>query len=323
MTEKKITVALLSGGISSERKVSIDSGNQVYEALDKSKYDVLRYDPKTDIPQLIADASRIDIALIILHGNYGEDGTVQGMLDLLDIPYQGSGPLGSSIAMNKLASKHLYEHAGIPIPAYLSLKSTDNTYADECVARLGLPLVVKPVSGGSSIGMAIVDTKDKLLEALENAFIQDTCVLIEEHIKGTEITGGVIGDTELEALPIVEIVPLNDNKFFNYEAKYKEGKSLEICPARVSDHLADKAKELAIRSHRALFCEGYSRTDMIVRGDDIYVLETNTIPGMTPVSLLPLAAKTAGMEFSQLLDRLIDLGLARHRISRKSRLPEN
>lgn len=322
MTEKKLTVALLSGGISSEREVSIKSGNQVFEALDKNKYDVLRYDPRTDIPRLVADAPRIDIALIILHGNYGEDGTVQGMLDLLNIAYQGSGTLGSSMAMNKLASKHLYEHAGIPSPAYLTLKSTDNISADECIARLGLPLVVKPVSGGSSIGMAIVDAKDKLLEALDKAFCQDTWVLIEEHIKGTEITGGVIGDIELEALPIVEIVPLNDNKFFDYEAKYIQGRTLEICPARISESLAEKAKVLAVRSHRALFCEGYSRTDMIVRGDDIYVLETNTIPGMTPVSLLPLAAKTAGMEFSNLLDRLIELGLARHRRSKKFRLSE-
>jgi D-alanine-D-alanine ligase len=323
MTIKKLTVALLSGGISSEREVSIKSGNQVFEALDKDKYDVLRYDPRIDIPRLVADAPRIDIALIILHGSYGEDGTIQGMLDLLNIPYQGSGTLGSSMAMNKLASKHLYEHADIPIPDYLYLNSKDEINVEECVARIGLPLVVKPVSGGSSIGMAIVDTKNKLPEVLDRAFKEDTCVLIEEHIKGKEITGGVIGDTELEAFPIVEIVPLNDNAFFDYEAKYTKGKSLEICPARIHETLADKAKELAVRSHRALFCEGYSRTDMIVRGDDIYVLETNTIPGMTPVSLLPLAAKTAGMEFSQLLDRLIELGLERHQRSRKFRLPEN
>jgi D-alanine-D-alanine ligase len=313
MTDRKINLALLSGGMSSERNVSIESGNQVYQALDKTKYDILRYDPKTDIPRLISDASKIDIALIILHGNYGEDGTVQGMLDLLGIPYQGSGPLGSSIAMNKLASKQLYEHAGIPTPKYICLNSIDDIAVEDCIDRLGLPLVVKPVSGGSSIGMAIVDSKDKLQKAIENAFNEDTRVLIEEHISGTEITGGVIGDMDLEALPIVEIVPLNDQKFFDYEAKYKKGKSLEICPARISDGLSDRAKDLSIRSHRALFCDGYSRTDMIARDDDIYVLETNTIPGMTPVSLLPLAAKTAGMEFPQLMDRLIELALARHR----------
>jgi D-alanine-D-alanine ligase len=310
---KKIIVALLSGGVSSERKVSIKSGNQVFKALDKSRYDVVRYDPKTDIARLIADAADIDVALIILHGNYGEDGTVQGMLDLLKIPYQGSGTLGSSLAMNKLAAKRMYEHAGIPVPAFLSFDSTQKIDTDVCIERLGLPLVVKPVTGGSSIGMTIAKSKRKFTEAIKKAFMHDGVILVEEYIKGTEITGSVIGNNNLESLPIVEIVPSKKHGFFDYEAKYLKGESLEICPARISQELARKAQELSEKSHRALFCTGYSRTDMMVRGEDIFVLETNTIPGMTPVSLLPLAAKTAGMNFSQLLDRLIELALARHK----------
>ncbi len=314
---KKINVALLSGGISSERKISIKSGNQVFQALDKTKYNVFRYDPKTDIPRLIADADQIDVALIILHGNYGEDGTVQGLLDLLKIPYQGSGTLGSSIAMNKLASKRLYEHAGIPVPAYLSFEAEDDIDAGACIEKLGLPLVVKPASGGSSIGMTIANSKRKFTQAVQKAFSFDHTILIEEYIKGTEITGGVIGNHTLESLPLVEIVPGKKHAFFDYEAKYLKGESQEICPARISDHLAQKARDLAVKSHRALFCNGYSRTDMMIRGDEIYVLETNTIPGMTPVSLLPLAAKTAGLNFSQLLDRLIELAMERHKKNKK------
>ena len=148
---KKLTVALLSGGVSSEREVSINSGNQVYDALDKDKYDIRRYDPKTDINKLVEDASEIDVALIILHGPFGEDGTVQGLLDLLDIPYQGSGVLGSAIAMNKLTSKRLYEKAGLPVPEYLHFTKNDTFNLDECVERMGLPLIVKPVSCGSSV----------------------------------------------------------------------------------------------------------------------------------------------------------------------------
>lgn len=307
--EKKITVALLSGGTSSEREVSLSGGDQVYRALDKNRYDIFRYDPKTDIARLIADAPKIDVALIILHGTHGEDGTVQGLLDLLHIPYQCSGPLGSSVAMNKLASKYLYAQCRIPTPDFMSFTIRDAIDADACVRRLGLPVVVKPVSGGSSIGMTIAHTKTELIAAFDIAFEYDDIILLEEYIKGTEITGAVIGNQNMEALPIVEIVPNKTHAFFDYKAKYTAGETQEICPARISEKLTQSACELAKKSHSALFCKGYSRTDMIVRGEDIYVLETNTIPGMTTSSLLPLAAGAAGMNFSQLIDRLIALGL--------------
>lgn len=310
--KKKITLALLSGGTSSEREVSLSGGDQVYQALDKEKYRVLRYDPKTDIPRLISDAHSIDMALVILHGTYGEDGSVQGLLDLLNVPYQCSGVLGSSVAMNKLSSKHLYAQNNIPTPAYMSLKKNDAVDADTFIHCLGLPIVVKPVSGGSSIGMAIAHSKKELISALDNAFSYDETVLMEAYIKGLEITGAVIGNKTLQALPLVEIVPKDSHGFFDYTAKYTDGETEEICPARISDELTNKALELAKKSHHALFCKGYSRTDMIVTEDDIYVLETNTIPGMTANSLLPLAAKTAGMTFSQLLDRLIALGMEKN-----------
>jgi D-alanine-D-alanine ligase len=313
---KKLTIALLSGGISSEREVSISSGNQVYEALDHNKYDIIRYDPKTDLPQLVADASKIDAALIILHGPFGEDGTVQGLLDLLDIPYQGSGVLGSALGMNKLASKHLYEKAGLLVPPYIVIGQNDTLDADACVQRLGLPLVVKPVGSGSSVGISIVKSKDSLKEAVDKAFEQDSMVLMEAFIEGIELTGGVIGNNPVEALPIIEIIPSEAFDFFDYEAKYTAGATNEICPARINDGMTQKAQEIAKTAHKALFCEGYSRTDMILKDQDIYVLETNTIPGMTATSLLPLAAGEAGIPFSQLLDRLIELSIEGHKINR-------
>ena len=313
---EKLTIALLSGGISSEREVSISSGDQVYEALDHNKYDIIRYDPKTDLPQLVADASKIDAALIILHGPFGEDGTVQGLLDLLDIPYQGSGVLGSSLAMNKLASKYLYETSGLLVPSYVVIGKNDMLDADACVQRLGLPLVVKPVGSGSSVGISIVKSKDLLKEAVDKAFEQDSMVLIEAYIDGIELTGGVIGNDQLEALPIIEIIPSESFDFFDYEAKYTAGATNEICPARIDDVMTQKSQEIAKTAHNALFCKGYSRTDMILKGQDIYVLETNTIPGMTATSLLPLAAGEAGIPFGQLLDRLIELSIEGHNINR-------
>ena len=308
----KLTVALLAGGISSEREVSLNSGEQVFDALDKSKYDIRRYDPQFDLARLVQDAAEIDIALIILHGPFGEDGTVQGMLDLLNIPYQGSGVLGSALAMNKVVTKQLYEKAGLPVPPYVVLDRGENVDAEKCVAEFGLPLVVKPVEAGSSVGMSIVKSADDLGGALDLAGEFDDTILIESFIEGTEITAGVIGNNKLEALPLIEIIPDKSHEFFDYEAKYTAGITQEICPARIADELTQKAQEYALLAHQALYCKGYSRTDMILKDDEMYVLETNTIPGMTATSLFPEAAQQAGMNFSQVLDKLIELGLEGH-----------
>jgi D-alanine-D-alanine ligase len=306
---KKLTIALLSGGVSSERDVSLNSGKQVYEALDKTRYNIIRYDPKTDLPKLVADAGKIDAALVILHGPFGEDGTVQGMLDLLGIPYQGAGVLGSAVAMNKLAAKRLYEHAGLKIPPYCIVRRGPIPELGGCVQHLGLPIVVKPVEGGSSIGMSLATSEKELHDAVEEAFQFDELVLLEKHLAGTEVTGGVLGNDDPEAMPLIEIIPGEGHAFFNYKAKYTAGETQEICPARISDALTDKAQACAIQAHEALFCRGYSRTDMIIHQDDIYVLETNTIPGMTATSLFPQAAAKAGLDFTRLLDRLIALSI--------------
>jgi len=308
----KKTIALLAGGISSEREVSLNSGRQVYQALDKAKYDVRRYDPQSDLPRLVAEAAEIDAALIILHGPYGEDGTIQGLLELLDIPYQGTGVLGSALAMNKLAAKQMYEKAGLPVPAYVVVVPEFPQDPGALVKQLGLPLVVKPANAGSSIGMSIVRAEDELAPALSRAFEHDATVIVERFVQGTEITVGVLGNEVLQALPVIEIVPGRDHEFFDYTAKYTPGATREICPARIDDDTTQKAQEYAQAAHRALYCNGYSRTDMIICGPDIFILETNTIPGMTPTSLFPQAAQAAGISFGQLLDRLIELGIQAH-----------
>ncbi len=312
----KLTLALLSGGVSSEREVSLNSGDQVYAALDKDKYHVIRYDPKTDLARLVEDAAGIDAALIILHGPYGEDGTVQGLLELLNIPYQGSGVLGSSLAMNKLAAKYLYEKAGLPVPPYMALQKDDPLKPVSWAKQLGLPLVVKPNEAGSSVGMTIVKSTDAIAAAVEKAFDHDSTVLLESYIDGVELTGGVIGNKELQALPLIEIIPDDQHEFFDYDAKYTAGVTQEICPARIDDQMTATAQTYAKTAHNALFCKGYSRTDMILKADQIFVLETNTIPGMTATSLLPQAAQVAGFSFSRLLDELITFSIEDHSSNR-------
>ncbi|MBC2713218.1 MAG: D-alanine--D-alanine ligase [Desulfosarcina sp.] len=306
---KKKTIALIFGGISSEREVSLNSGKQVYDALDKERYDILKYDPKTDIPRLVADAGKIDCALIILHGPYGEDGTVQGLLDLLDIPYQGAGVLGSAVAMNKLLSKHLYEISGLSVPPYAVVRRGEPVDVDRMVRQLGLPVVVKPVETGSSVGMSIVRSDASLAPAVAKALEYGVTAMIEGYINGKEITCGVLGNDEVEALPLIEIIPGENYEFFDYEAKYQPGATQEICPAPIDEELTRKAQSCAITAHKALYCQGYSRTDMILKNNEFFVLETNTIPGMTATSLYPQSAQAAGMSFGQLLDRLIELGI--------------
>jgi D-alanine-D-alanine ligase len=303
----KLRLALIAGGKSSEREVSLKSGAQVYQALNKDKYDIRRYDPLTDLERLVRDARELDAALIIMHGRGGEDGSMQGLLDLLEIPYQGSGVLASALAMNKELSKAVYQLAGLQVPAALSFQRDKAPSPPEIKAKLGLPVVIKPVNEGSSIGISKAPTLEALKTGLAAAFALDNRVLVEEFIPGTEVTGGVLGNATLQALPLVEIIPTDKYDFFDYEAKYLPGASHEICPARLSPELTQRAQECALTAHQALGCRGYSRTDMIIRDQNIYVLETNTIPGMTATSLFPQGAKAAGIEFPDLLDTLITL----------------
>jgi len=306
---KRLRIALLCGGKSSEREVSLKSAVYVKTALSKEKYELVIYDPAFDLAKLVNDAPNIDVALVMLHGRYGEDGTIQGLLDLLGIPYQCSGVLASALAMNKIMAKKIFRLAGLKVGEDIVLEYSKEYSSEQIIAKLGLPLVVKPADGGSSIALSLVKTKNELQPAIEQAFKHSHQVLVEKYIAGKEITGGVLGNKELIALPIVEILPQGNHHFFDYQAKYTPGATKEICPAPLPPHLTEKAQQCALLAHKALGCKGYSRTDMILKGEDIYILETNTIPGMTETSIFPLAAKAMGMSFSTLVEELINLAL--------------
>ena len=307
----KLRLALIAGGVSAEREVSLRGAAGVEQALNRDRYEVVRYDPATDLARIAADAANIDAAFILLHGVHGEDGTIQGFLDLLGIPYQGAGVLGSALAMDKNLAKIMYRLAGLPVAPWVMVEPGDLRDSGRIESAVGLPCVVKPVRQGSSIGMSIVRTLDQLPAALELALRHDGEVMVEAFLKGRELTAGVLGNSELTALPLIEIIPDSRFDFFNYEAKYQPGATREVCPAPVSEAVREKAQDYAVRAHRSLQLRGYSRTDMILVGEELYLLETNTIPGMTPTSLLPQAAAEAGLPFAALLDRLIELALER------------
>lgn len=307
---KKIQLALIAGGKSGERDVSLAGAKGIMAALDTEKYDVFQYDPATDLSKLAADAEKLDVAFILLHGLLGEDGTMQGMLDLLGLPYQGSGVLGSAMAMDKDIAKKMYQVVGLPVADYYMAGPADSDTPQHISQKLGFPLVVKPIRQGSSLGMSLVHTDEELGAGIKLAFTYDDEVMVEQFVKGREITVGVIGNDEVVPLPLVEIIPGEDFSFFDYTAKYTPGATTEICPADVDGEVWRKAQEYGVVAHKALKLRGYSRTDMIFNeAGDLFVIETNTIPGMTPTSLLPQAAKEYGLDFSALLDRLLELAM--------------
>lgn len=308
MTSKN-RIAVLAGGWSGERQVSLKSGKAVYEALNRERYGVTLYDPRDDLETLIRKKGEIDLAFVLLHGRFGEDGRIQGMLDLLQIPFVGSGVLASAMAMNKRVAKDVFRRAGLPVAEDMILNRGEGFSTDEVAERLGVPLVVKPVSEGSSLGIAVAHDRDSIAEGIRKAFQYGREVMVEAYVAGTEITCCILGNQVLEALPVVEIVPTDAYAFFDYEAKYTPGATREICPAPIAPHLAERAGEWAKAAHRALGCRVWSRSDMIIRDETLYLLETNTIPGMTETSLFPLAARAAGMSLSDLLDRMIRLSL--------------
>ena len=306
----KMRIALLAGGVSGEREVSLRGAEAVAAALDPDKFVVRRFDPACDLAALAAARDEIDFAFIILHGVGGEDGTLQGMLDLLRIPYQGSGVLGSAIAMDKDLAKELYKNVGLPVADWLTLHPGQAVDAESIIKKLGLPLVVKPVCDGSSLCLSIVRDAAALVAGIDRAGGGRRAVMVERFIPGRELTVGVIGNDKLEALPVIEIVPGAQYEFFDYEAKYQPGASEEICPAQVPDAIRDLAQEYALRAHRVLRLSGYSRTDMRLDPyGNFYLLETNTIPGMTATSLLPRMAAVHGFSFADFLEKLIQLGL--------------
>lgn len=305
----RLRVAVIRGGTSSERPVSLRSGMAVARSLDPARFAVSLFDPKYDLAKLAKAAGRIDVALIMLHGRPGEDGTIQGMLDLLGVPYQCAGVLGCALAMDKAAAKARYRQAGLAVAPDVLLEADERGPAARVLRELGLPAVVKPIHEGSSFGITIVRKKSHLMPALKAAFALDRRVLVEGFLSGRELTCGVLGNQELEPLPLIEIIPDERFEFFDYTAKYAPGATSEVCPAPVDDAVVDEVQRMAMAAHRALFITGYSRSDFILTDQGPVILETNTIPGMTAASLLPKSAAAAGMDFPALVERLIELAL--------------
>lgn len=315
MVKKNIRVAVLLGGVSSEREVSRRTGRMVMRFL-PTRFRAKAYDPAKDLSRLVRDCQgkKIDVAFNALHGKGGEDGSIQGLLDLLGIPYTGSGVLASALAMDKDAAKRLFTVARIPTPPWIlvtrdSWKTSRRKLLTTIRRRLGTRVVVKPNRSGSSVGMTVKPSQRELPRAIMKALREDgSACLVEPLIKGRELTVGVLGVAKPQALPVIEI--RTRRKFFDYRAKYDDATTQEIVPAPIPPRIARRAQALAIACHIALGCRGYSRTDMIWHGRGIDVLEINTLPGLTSASLLPKAAQAAGIEFTSLLERLIAYALA-------------
>ncbi len=305
----ELTVALLYGGKSNERNISILSGTSVAKGLRASGFKVEEID--TGEPHYIDQLEQLapDVVFICLHGRGGEDGCVQGVCEELGLRYTGSGVLASALAMDKSKAKVFYRAFGVPTPAARVVTAGEKVTYDEVAAELGRKVVVKPANEGSAFGVAIVDDAIVFDQALRNAQAMDTSVVIEQFIAGTEVTVAVMGNDEPRALPVIEIVPHND--FYDFEAKYAQGGSDHICPARISEELTRICQEESIAAHKALGCRGVSRSDIIIDEETgtAYVLETNTIPGMTSTSLIPDAARTEGTEFSELCKQIVELAL--------------
>lgn len=325
----KLRVAVLTGGTSSEREVCWMSGRKVMGAFDPARYEAKCVDLAAITGERAADLARLlfsrnddrddrpsegtspdgmpDVVFIALHGGMGENGTVQGLLELIGLPYTGSGVLASALAMNKIMAKKIFEREGIPTPKWVPVRRSDSAAAEALLERIGLPCIVKPACEGSTIGVTIVKTEADLEDALDAAFDYGPEAVVEEFLEGTEITGPVVGNDDARALPLVEIVP--GSGFYDYEAKYTPGATEEIVPARVPEATAARARELTLRAHHALGCRGISRVDMIATPTEVYVLEVNTIPGLTDTSLVPRAAEAEGTSFPELVNRLIELAL--------------
>ena len=312
LREKKIGV--LMGGTSAEREVSLKSGTAVYNSLRGLHYNVVAIDAGKDLCSVLKK-QKIDIAFIALHGGHGENGAVQGMLEIMGIPYTGSGILSSALAMDKEASKKVFLYHGIPMPAFkivmrdalrvMSKKSGGRSDSSLITHHSSLPFplpwVIKPATEGSSVGVEIIKHRTELKGALKRAFSYGEKVLAEKYIKGKEVQIGILNDRVLGG---VEVRP--SLEFYNYEAKYTAGLTDYIFPPQLQKKVYDRAKDTALAAHKALGCSGATRVDLIIdAGGDPFVLEVNTIPGMTETSLLPKIAKNAGIGFGELLTRIL------------------
>jgi D-alanine-D-alanine ligase len=313
-------VAVLKGGSSLERGVSLRSAARVEDALEELGHESIGIDVGRDLVDRLR-SERPDVVFIALHGPGGEDGTVQELLEILDLPYTGPGVAACALCMDKVASKHEIRTAGLPTPdwaafnatAFRELGAADTL--DEIEARLGFRLVVKPASQGSSLGVEFASARDEVPQALVAAFSYDDRVLLERYVKGRELAVSVLGS---DPLPIVEAIPREED-FFNFEARYEIGRTEYACPAELPEAESRQVQELATRTYEAVGCSGFARVDLILGSDGPQVLEVNAIPGLTDTSLFPMAAEAAGIGFTELVERI--LSSARERPASEATLP--
>jgi D-alanine-D-alanine ligase len=296
-------IAVLMGGLSAEREVSLKTGQAILDALNEHGMNAIGIDVDQDLPLRLRE-EEVDAAFIALHGRYGEDGTVQGLLEMMQIPYTGSGVLASSMAMDKIVTKQILLHHELPTPGYTMFRAGEDL--DALIGRCRhFPLVVKPAREGSTIGISIVDDEAALRAGMIEALKHDELVLIEEFISGGEVTGGVLND---EPLPIIQVVPKGG--FYDYKAKYTPGQTEYLLPAPLEHVLYSRLQQAAVEACQSLGCRGAARVDFMVQEREYFCLEVNTIPGMTATSLLPKAARHAGISFAELVLQILeDAGL--------------
>lgn len=344
---QKIRVAVICGGTSNERNVSLKSGIQILKHLDATRYepklveiaangqwflkdtatllqiDVTQPAEKGIVPAQPSSLQEwpekpFDVAFISLHGSFGEDGRIQALLDLLQIPYTGSGVLASALCMNKMQARDVVSGLDIKVPSGFLLHKRNlpphHIIENRVKNEIGFPCIVKPNASGSSIGISLVRTKEALAQAMAHSFEEDDSAIVEQYIQGREITCGVMGNAsiggELMVLPPVEIIP--DGDFFDYRAKYDSALTKEICPALLEQGLMEEVKNYAVKIHERMGCDGLSRSDFILRDSSFYFLETNTIPGLTEKSLCPKEAAATGITFGDFFGKQIELALEKN-----------
>ena len=304
-------VAVLKGGRSLERQVSLRSGARVEDALKRLDHEVVAIDVALDLIHRLR-ATEPDVAFIAMHGRDGEDGTVQELLEILGIPYPGSGVLACARATDKVLAKHLMVEAGIPTPEFFAFNETAFRELGAAQAlpaiedRLDFPIVVKPSSQGSALGIKFARSAGDVPAALVAAFSYDSRVLLERYVDGRDLAVSILDD---EPLPVVEAVP-RDEEFYDFEARYEIGRTDFVCPAELPAGLTELAQSLAVRTYRLLGCSAFARVDLMLdAAGDLTVLEANPIPGLTETSLLPQAAEAAGISFDELVSRILELAL--------------
>ena len=313
-------VAVLKGGRSLERQVSLRSGARVEDALGRIGHDVVSIDAGLDLIRRLRDAGP-DAAFVALHGRDGEDGTVQELLEIVGIPYTGSGVLACVRSWDKVLTKHLLVEAGIPTPEFFAFSETafKELGASEALPaieeRLDFPIVVKPSSQGSALGIKFARTADDVPAALVAAFSYDQKVLLERHVEGRDLAVSILhGPAGPQPLPVVEAVPQGDH--YDFEARYEIGRTSFVCPAELPDGVTERAHELALQVYRLLGCYGFARVDLMLdAGGELHVLEANAIPGLTDTSLLPQAAEAAGVDFDSLVERILELAFERDAVA--------